>query len=175
MQTEFFHFHRSLGLTFFCDQPFDKGTTKKLIRWWITTYGPVKTAVMLDTLKQLGFHQATLGGISISLHDLHIPESKTDLIQRGTKEVSLTTERWHNGFITVTERLQKTLSIWTDINERLRPVILHYFLITNPFNPVYMMAFSGARGNISQVRQLIGMRGLMSDPNGSLIEFLTSL
>nr|AID67874.1 beta'' subunit of RNA polymerase [prasinophyte sp. MBIC10622] len=171
MQTDFFHLHRSLGLTFFCDQPFDKGTIKKLIRWWITTYGPVKTAVMLDTLKRLGFHQATLGGISISIHDLHIPDSKTDLIQRGTKDVNLTTERWHNGFITVTERLQKTLSIWTDINERLRPVILHYFLTTNPFNPVYMMAFSGARGNISQVRQLIGMRGLMSDPNGSLIEF----
>ena len=150
---------------------FDKGTVKHLITWWGQHYGFIKTARMLDILKHVGFHQATLAGVSISIHDLHIPSEKQHVLQHAQNDIHLTSQKWQTGLITASERVQKALYTWTYANDLLKPGILHYFLSTNPFNPVYMMAFSGARGNISQVRQLIGMRGLMSNPKGTLIEF----
>ena len=153
------------------DTNFDKGTIKRLISWWGLHYGFIKTARMLDILKNVGFHHATLAGVSISLHDLHIPIEKKTILKNAKNEIALTTNQWQSGLITASERVQKALYTWTYANDLLKPGILHYFLSTNPFNPVYMMAFSGARGNISQVRQLIGMRGLMSNPKGTLIEF----
>ncbi len=153
------------------DTNFDKGTIKRLISWWGLHYGFSKTARMLDILKNVGFHHATLAGVSISLHDLHIPIEKKALLKNAKTDIALTTNQWQSGLITASERVQKALYTWTYANDLLKPGILHYFLSTNPFNPVYMMAFSGARGNISQVRQLIGMRGLMSNPKGTLIEF----
>ena len=150
---------------------FDKGTIKHLITWWGQHYGFIKTARMLDILKHVGFHQATLAGVSISVHDLHIPSEKQHVLQHAQNDIHLTSQKWQTGLITASERVQKALYTWTYANDLLKPGILHYFLSTNPFNPVYMMAFSGARGNISQVRQLIGMRGLMSNPKGTLIEF----
>ena len=150
---------------------FDKGTVKRLISWWGQHYGFIKTARMLDILKHVGFYQATLAGVSISVHDLHIPHEKKNVLQKAQNDINLTSQKWQAGLITSSERVQKALYTWTYANDLLKPGILHYFLSTNPFNPVYMMAFSGARGNISQVRQLIGMRGLMSNSKGTLIEF----
>ncbi len=153
------------------DTHFDKGTIKRLISWWGLHYGFIKTARMLDILKNVGFHNATLAGVSISPHDLHIPIEKKAILKSAKGQIAITESQWQSGLITASERVQKALYTWTYANDLLKPGILHYFLSTNPFNPVYMMAFSGARGNISQVRQLIGMRGLMSNPKGTLIEF----
>ena len=116
--------------------------------------------------KNLTFHYATKSGISLSIEDLRVPYKKRELIGLTSDEVALTKMSYDVGTITEIENFQKTIDIWNNTNNFLKEEILIYFRDSDPLNPLYIMAFSGARGNISQVRQLIGMRGLMADPQG---------
>ena len=106
---------------------FDKGTVKRLISWWGQHYGFIKTARMLDILKHVGFYQATLAGVSISVHDLHIPHEKKNVLQKAQNDINLTSQKWQAGLITSSERVQKALYTWTYANDLLKPGILHYF------------------------------------------------
>ncbi|MER3491738.1 MAG: DNA-directed RNA polymerase subunit beta'' [Mastigocladus sp. ERB_26_2] len=148
----------------------DKGQLRILISWAFTHYGTARTAVMADKLKDLGFRYATKAGVSISVEDLMVPPSKRSLLEAAEAEIRATEERYQRGEITEVERFQKVIDTWNGTSEALKDEVVTHFKKTNPLNSVYMMAFSGARGNISQVRQLVGMRGLMADPQGEIID-----
>jgi len=148
----------------------DKGQLKRLIAWAFTHYGTAKTANVADRLKDLGFRYATKAGVSISVDDLMVPPSKRALLEAAEAEIRATESRYTKGEITEVERFQKVIDTWNSTSEALKDEVVSHFKATDPLNSVYMMAFSGARGNISQVRQLVGMRGLMADPQGEIID-----
>lgn len=148
----------------------DKGQLKKLVAWAFTHYGTARTAQMADMLKDLGFRYATRAGVSISVDDLQVPPSKRQLLEAAEEEIRTTETRYMRGEITEVERFQKVIDTWNSTNEDLKNEVVRHFKKNNPLNSVYMMAFSGARGNISQVRQLVGMRGLMANPQGEIID-----
>ncbi|MGI0487370.1 DNA-directed RNA polymerase subunit beta' [Pantanalinema rosaneae CENA516] len=148
----------------------DKGQLRQLISWAFTNYGTARTAQVADLLKDLGFRFATRAGVSISVDDLQIPPTKRELLEAAEETIRETEERYTRGEITEVERFQKVIDTWNGTSEELKDEVVRHFRSNNPLNSVYMMAFSGARGNISQVRQLVGMRGLMADPQGEIID-----
>nr|YP_010337891.1 RNA polymerase beta'' subunit [Timspurckia oligopyrenoides]UNJ17476.1 RNA polymerase beta'' subunit [Timspurckia oligopyrenoides] len=155
---------------YFLNKVLDKQQLKKLISWVFRNYGVARAANMADQLKSLGFQFATQAGISLSLEDLRIPPNKSSLLESTRSIIRKTDQRYYRGEITVVERFQKVIDTWNNASEALKEEVIEYFKQTDPLNPIYMMAFSGARGNLSQVRQLVGMRGLMSDPQGQIID-----
>ncbi|MEL7501554.1 MAG: DNA-directed RNA polymerase subunit beta' [Cyanobacteria bacterium J06554_6] len=148
----------------------DKKQLKKLISWSFSNYGTARTAQMADHIKDLGFKYATRAGVSISVEDLQVPPSKRELLESAEQDIRDTEERYTRGEITEVERFQKVIDTWNGTSEELKDEVVRNFKLNNPLNSVYMMAFSGARGNISQVRQLVGMRGLMANPQGEIID-----
>ena len=157
--------------TFFCNRTVDKSEMKRLIKWVLLNYGTQKATRFVDHLKTLGFHSATLAGISLGIDDLRIPPVKSVFLKNAEKDILDNDLRYTRGQITAVERLEKALDIWNTTNDTLKNEVIAHFRETDIFNPVYMMAFSGARGNISQVRQLVGMRGLMADQQGQVLDF----
>src|SRR5579883_409557 len=131
----------------------DKGQLRRLISWAFTTYGAARTSQMADQLKDLGFRYATRAGVSISVDDLQVPPSKRKLLEAAEETIRDTEDRYTRGEITEVERFQKVIDTWNGTSEELKDEVVRYFRSNNPLNSVYMMAFSGARGNISQVRQ----------------------
>ncbi len=130
-------------------------------------FGQTKTVQLLDDLKDLGFKQATLAGISIGICDLVVPPEKKDIIKQSNQEVHKVEDQYLKGIITQRERYNKVIDVWTHTTENLSDLV---FKRMNPFNPVFIMADSGARGSRLQIRQLSGMRGLMAKPSGEIIE-----
>ena len=139
------------------------------------------TVDMLDRIKEAGFIQATLGGLSIGIDDLHIPPSKKEVIEKAKKEVAEIEEGYRKGLLSQDERYNKIVDIWTRVTEQLTKDMMEYMkshdldsrgrlLNDGTFNPVFMMLQSGARGSQTQIRQLAGMRGLMAKPSGEIIE-----
>lgn len=133
-------------------------------------YGAAKSSLIADRVKNLTFHYATISGISLSLEDLRIPFKKRKVIGLTNVEIGITEQNYESGKITIVERFQKIIDIWNNTSNSLKNEVVFYFRESDPFNPLYIMAFSGARGNISQVRQLVGMRGLMANPQGEIID-----
>ncbi len=150
---------------------FDKSRLKSIVSWFFEKYGHYKTILFLEKLKEFGFGYATTGGISLGIDDLKIPNQKIALVSSAETKVAKDLMDYKNAKITGIERTQRLIYTWNKINDMLKEEVLQYFSTMDLFNPIYMMAFSGARGNMSQVRQLVGMRGLMSDPQGQIIDF----
>ena len=148
----------------------NKAQLRNLIAWSFTNYGTARTARVADELKELGFKFATRAGVSISVDDLQIPPTKKKLLEEAEEEIRRTETRYSRGDITEVERFQKVIDTWNSTSEELKDEVVRNFKESNPLNSVYMMAFSGARGNVSQVRQLVGMRGLMANPQGEIID-----
>ena len=146
-----------------------KKQLKQLLAWCFSKYGSIKACFLADELKYLGFKYATQAGISISIEDLHIPEIKTKVLNNANQEILNTEKIYLKGKITEVERYQKIIDKWNVTSELLKDEVVSFFKKYDPLNSVFMMAFSGARGNLSQVRQLVGMRGLMSDPSGQIM------
>lgn len=148
--------------------------TKKLLEILIkltySKFGNIITSSILDSIKLLGFFYATNAAISINIEDLKIPKLKTQLIQQTLSTNLQIKEQWKQGLLTELERYQSTIDIWNNVTNILKDKIIYYYKTFDPLNNLYIMAFSGARGNISQVRQLVGMRGLMSDQDGKIID-----
>jgi DNA-directed RNA polymerase subunit beta' len=168
--TEQSSIQRSEKPVVFRNRVIDKKQLRRLIAWAFTHYGTARTAQVADELKDLGFKFATRAGVSISVDDLQVPPSKRKLLDEAEDEIRKTEERYTRGDITEVERFQKVIDTWNSTNEDLTSAVVRNFRESNPLNSVYMMAFSGARGNISQVRQLVGMRGLMANPQGEIID-----
>ncbi len=154
----------------FKNKVIDKKALKNLVSWAYKTHGTAITAAMADNLKDLGFKYATQAAVSISVDDLKVPEAKQDLIGQAEEQISATEECYRLGEITEVERHTKVIDTWTETNERLVDAVKNNFNQNDPLNSVWMMANSGARGNMSQVRQLVGMRGLMANPQGEIID-----
>ena len=150
---------------------FDKNHLKTVIAWFLEQYGEKATVDLVETLKQVGFHQATRAGVSLGVDDLKVPPQKNTHLSQAAVNLNDVTNAIQRGNLTSVEKSQRLIDTWNQTSETLRQTAVQNFRATNPVNPVYMMAFSGARGNISQVRQLVAMRGLMADPQGAILEF----
>ncbi|NJN29199.1 MAG: DNA-directed RNA polymerase subunit beta' [Synechococcales cyanobacterium RM1_1_8] len=148
----------------------DKKQLRKMITSSFINYGTARTAQVADELKGLGFKFATRAGVSISIDDLKVPAEKRQMLEAAEEEIRTTEARYSRGEITEVERFQKVIDTWSITSDELKNEVVKNFKLNNPLNSVYMMAFSGARGNISQVRQLVGMRGLMANPQGEIID-----
>ena len=146
-----------------------KKQLKQILSWSFTKYGSIKACFLADELKILGFKYATYAGISISIEDLRVPYVKQTMLQNANQEILNTEKIYLKGKITNVERFQKIIDTWNITSEMLKDEVVSFFKKYDPLNSVYIMAFSGARGNLSQVRQLVGMRGLMSDSNGEIM------
>jgi DNA-directed RNA polymerase subunit beta' len=147
-----------------------KKELRQLLAWSFTNYDSMQACFLADELKYLGFKYATQAGISISIEDLKIPFVKNLMLEKANKEIINAEKIYLKGKITDIERFQKIIDTWSLTSESLKDQVIHYFKNYDPLNSVYIMAFSGARGNLSQVRQLVGMRGLMSDPSGEIMK-----
>ncbi|KAL5065684.1 hypothetical protein RYX36_027421 [Vicia faba] len=143
---------------------------KRLISRLIDHFGMAYTLHILDQVKTLGFHQATATSISLGIDDLLTIPSKRWLVQDAEQQSSILEKHNHYGNVHAVEKLCQSIEIWYATIEYLRQQMNSNFRMTDPFNPVHIMSFSGARGNASQVNQLVGMRGLMSDPQGQMID-----
>ena len=130
-------------------------------------YGNTRTAEILDKIKDLGFAYATRAGITVAITDVTIPEKKQEILATAEKEVEQTERQYRRGLITDEERYDRVIEVWTEAKDKITKELLNTL---DAFNPIYMMAHSGARGNISQITQLAGMRGLMADPTGRIID-----
>ena len=146
-----------------------KKQLRQLLAWSFTNYDSMQACSLADELKYLGFKYATQAGISISIEDLKVPFVKNLMLEKANQEILNAEKIYRRGKITDVERFQKIIDTWSLTSESLKDQIIYYFKNYDPLNSVYIMAFSGARGNLSQVRQLVGMRGLMSDPSGQIM------
>ena len=134
-------------------------------------HGPAVTVRMLDIIKETGFKYATLFGATIGVGDIMVPEVKTEMIGKANNEVLSIQNQYLQGHITNDERYNRVIEVWSRTNEDLTNQMMEHLKADRQgFNPVYMMANSGARGSRGQIRQLAGMRGLMAKPNGEIIE-----
>ena len=151
----------------FINEPMNKKSLGKLLGQMYLEYGGAKAAALANALKDLGYKYATVSGTTISIADLSVPSVKKELLESAEKEIEKSTNRYLKGEITEVERYTKVIDTWSETTAKLTEQVVSNF---DKLNPVYMMAFSGARGNLSQVSQLVGMRGLMADAQGQIID-----
>ena len=154
----------------FYNKTVNKKELKTIIHSTFESYGMVKATNLVEVLKKSGFSFATQAGISISIEDLKVPPTKDPLFLKNNKYIRQAYFYEKRGDINEIERFQKVIDSWHSTSDLLKNQLVEFFKTMDPLNPVYIMAFSGARGNLSQVRQLVGMRGLMADPNGQIID-----
>ena len=147
-----------------------KNELRNLINWFTQNYGSIRTTKLIDSLKKLGFKYSTQAGISLGIEDLLIPKIKTELVKDSENKLEILELNSNKGYLNDIVYMEKVVQIWDQTNEKLREEIINNFRQTNLLNPLYMMTLSGARGNISQIKQLIGMRGLISDSQGEIID-----
>ena len=152
---------RNYGITF------GKGELGKLISDLYKKFGFDKTSQLIDKIKDFGFHHGTLAGITVGIEDLEIPETKKGILEDAERQVTTIEEQYKTGEIIDAERYRRTVAIWSEAVDKVTKDMMDNL---DEFNPVYMMANSGARGSIAQMRQLGGMRGLMADTQGRIIE-----
>ncbi|MFH1386636.1 MAG: DNA-directed RNA polymerase subunit beta' [bacterium] len=143
-----------------------KKELEKLITDCYLRYGSAVTAEIADEIKRLGFKYATLAGVSISIDDLVVPKEKKEIVEKANTQVAKLEHHFREGTLSAKEKFIRSLDIWSNVTEEVTNALLKDF---DKLNSVYMMAFSGARGNVQQVRQLSGIRGLMADPFGNII------
>nr|YP_009491023.1 RNA polymerase beta'' subunit [Podophyllum peltatum]AWH99291.1 RNA polymerase beta'' subunit [Podophyllum peltatum] len=154
----------------FHNKAIDGTAMKRLISRLIDHFGMAYTSHILDQVKTLGFQQATATSISLGIDDLLTIPSKGWLVQDAEQQSLILEKHHHYGNVHAVEKLRQSIEIWYATSEYLRQEMNPNFRMTDPSNPVHIMSFSGARGNASQVHQLVGMRGLMSDPQGQMID-----
>ncbi len=130
-------------------------------------YGNTKTAEILDKVKKLGFHYATRAGVTVAVSDIVIPKEKQDILRDAEEKVEATEDQYTHGLITDKERYDRVIELWGKAKDEVTGALMKNL---DELNPIYMMAHSGARGNESQITQLAGMRGLMADPAGRIID-----
>ena len=130
-------------------------------------HGPTDTSVMLDKIKALGYHYSSIGAVTVAASDMIVPQAKYDLLKEADETVEKIEKMYKRGFISDEERYERVIEKWTKTTEEVADALMESL---DQFNPIYMMADSGARGSKSQIKQLAGMRGLMASPSGKIIE-----
>jgi DNA-directed RNA polymerase subunit beta' len=151
-----------------------KGTLQSLVHYVYLKYGTHKTVDLVDRLKDLGFLQATRAGVSIGVDDMVVPPEKAVVVEKARNAQIEVEKQFHEGLITNRERYNKVIAIWSEGTEKVSEAMFREMTrrehASKEFNPILMMADSGARGSKQQMRQLAGMRGLMAKPSGEIIE-----
>ncbi len=161
-------FNRSLPDDYpFINHEVDKKGIARIVEDCSNRYATVPMAAILDEIKRLGFHYATRAGVTVSVYDIKVPDNKPQLLAEAEGAVDKIEQQYERGLITKDERHRQVVDVWTKTNEDVGEAMAANF---DKFNPVYMMAYSGARGNIKQIRQLAGMRGLMANPKGEILD-----
>ncbi len=133
----------------------------------IDVHGVSVTAVMLDNIKSTGYKYSTIGALTVSVSDINVPEAKKDILAEAEKQVEAITAKYKFGMLSNEERYEQVIKIWADASSQVTDAMLEHL---GEFNPIYMMADSGARGSTNQIRQLAAMRGLMADTQGRTVE-----
>jgi DNA-directed RNA polymerase subunit beta' len=163
----------TLGETFdpethdYINETLTKREIGRLVSALVARYGAASIALVLDAFKDLGFHYASQAGITISKNDVITPPDKEQILERYEREVEVVHDQYDQGLITLPERHEKVVDIWTQATDEVAEKMEENL---DRLNPIYMMANSGARGSFKQIRQLAGMRGLMANPKGEIIE-----
>ncbi len=151
----------------FYNQVMDKKAIKDLVAECYRRLGEERTAEMVDRMKDIGFRFATRSGITIAMDDLKVPPEKEQLLQEADARIAEIEEEYAMGLITEEERYQRAVQVWRETSDRMQKIVEERL---SEYGGIYLMAISGAKGNISQITQMAGMRGLMSDPSGRIIE-----
>ncbi len=151
----------------FVNEPINKSNMQHIVTDVASRYDTGKTAEILDNIKRIGFHYATRAGITISVQDITVPSNKEQILEAPEAEVEKIEENYKRGLITNDERHQRVVELWTEATDEVTEAMEKSF---DTFNPIFLMANSGARGNIKQIRQLAGMRGLVANPKGEIID-----
>jgi len=146
----------------------DKATIKSLISECYRRFGNEVTAKVLDDLKELGFKYATKSGTTIAMRDIEVPPAKTKVLEEAEEKIAVIDNQFNRGLITEDERYNSAVQVWSEVTDKITDILSQSL---NRYGGIYMMATSGAKGNISQIRQMAGMRGLMTDPSGRIIDF----
>ncbi|GAB6934002.1 DNA-directed RNA polymerase subunit beta' [Calditerricola satsumensis] len=169
---EYFIYDKGVDVREFVKKIEDRGAIKKkflgtIIHEVFRRFGTTKTAEILDKIKELGFAYSTKAGITIAISDIIVPEEKKALLAEAEQRVETVMRQYRRGLITEDERYDKVISIWSETKEKVTEALMASL---DKFNSIYMMANSGARGSVAQITQLAGMRGLMANPSGRIIE-----
>ncbi len=151
----------------FINRTLGKKETNDFVTGLVDVYGAAAISVLLDTIKDLGFHYATQAGITISKNDIVIPPEKEKILEEYEESVQKIETQFERGLITEEERHDAIVNIWTEATDTVAEAMENNLL---ELNPIFMMANSGARGSFKQIRQLAGMRGLMANPKGEIME-----
>ena len=154
----------------FVNQSMKKRDTTRLIDALVQTYGATTISLVLDAFKDLGFKYATQAGITISKNDVVVPPSKQSILDKFDTIVGGITDQYDDGLITQEERHEAVVEQWNAATDEVADAMIENIKTTDRLNSIYMMADSGARGSFKQIRQLAGMRGLMANPKGEIIE-----
>jgi DNA-directed RNA polymerase subunit beta' len=143
-----------------------RGDVSALVDSCVSRYSKADVEVVLDNLKRLGFHYSTRAGVTIGIDDVVTPKTKGKILDQHEKRAEKIEAQYRRGIITDDERKQELIQIWTEATDEVKDAMEATF---TERNPIYMMAYSGARGNIMQIRQIAGMRGLVANPRGEII------
>ncbi|MFH5837376.1 DNA-directed RNA polymerase subunit beta' [Proteiniclasticum sp. C24MP] len=144
-----------------------KKQLEKIINRCYIKYGPTRTSVMLDEIKSLGFHYSTIGAVTVAISDMIVPEQKKELLADADATVKKIENMFRRGLISEDERYERVIEKWTQTTDDVADALMDSL---DQYNPIFMMADSGARGSKSQIKQLAGMRGLMANPSGKIVE-----
>jgi len=149
------------------DTVMDKKALKELVSDTYRVAGNAVTANVLDQIKTMGFHYATISGTTIGITDIQVPAEKAEMIAEADRSVEALEDQFEQGLITDREKYNRTVAVWQSVNNQMDGVIQKHL---PDFGGIYIMAHSGARGNEAQIKQMAAMRGLMSNPRGDIIE-----
>ncbi len=152
----------------FCNQVMDKASLKRLVLDCYRVLGSAPTVTVLDNLKRLGFEFATKSGVTIAAKDIEVPKNKAKILEEGEEKIAVIESQYDRGLITEDERYSSAIQVWSETTDKITDTVAQSL---DRYGGLYMMATSGAKGNISQIRQMAGMRGLMTDPSGRIIDF----
>ena len=152
----------------FLNKETGKSDLKQIIAECYKLLSNEETAAILDNIKELGFKYATRSGTTIAVNDIEVPPSKPKILQEAEERIAILENQYHKGLITEDERYNSVVAVWMETTEKITDVISRSL---DRYGGIYMMATSGAKGNITQIRQMAGMRGLMTDPSGRIIDF----
>ncbi|MGL5244146.1 MAG: DNA-directed RNA polymerase subunit beta', partial [Sarcina sp.] len=144
-----------------------KKSLGKIIDKCYLKHGPTKTSIMLDNIKATGYHYSSIGAVTVAASDMIVPQKKYELLKEADETVDKIEKMYRRGLISEEERYERVIEKWTDTTEEVANTLMDSL---DKFNPIFMMADSGARGSKSQIKQLAGMRGLMASPSGKIIE-----
>jgi len=152
----------------FYNESIDKAILKQIVTDCYQLLSGEDTTRVVDSIKHLGFRYATKSGTTIAMGDIQVPPSKPKLLEEAAERIAIIENQYNKGLITEDEKYNNTIGIWMETTDRITDIISKTL---DRYGGIYMMATSGAKGNISQIRQMAGMRGLMTDPAGKIIDF----